>query len=238
MYHIGCSGWFYRHWKGKFYPDDIKQKDWFSHYSGIFNTVEMNSPFYRFPTKSTMKQWNRQSPEGFVYTMKVNRMITHIKKFKDVSDRIRQFYEMGDILGDKMGCFLFQLPPNLQYSDKKLKEIVGQLDLERKNAIEFRHTSWFTDTVYKELRKSSVMFCVISSPELPEEFAKTADDIYLRFHGKPEFHKSRYDKNELRTWADKIKKSKAKNAWIYFNNDYDANAPNNALELQEMLQKK
>lgn len=235
MHYIGCSGWFYWHWKGKFYPKDIPQHRWFKHYAEYFNTVELNSPFYRFPKQTTAKNWYRQSPKDFVYTLKVNKAITHIKKFHNARKLINDFYKLGDELKEKMGCFLFQLPPSLQFSRKKLKEIIEQLNLEKRNVLEFRHQSWFKREVYEELKKNRIIFCIVSCPSLPEDFIKTSKDIYTRFHGKGRWYGSEYSKKELEEWAGKIKRSKAKNVWVYFNNDHNAYAVKNALEMKTML---
>jgi uncharacterized protein YecE (DUF72 family) len=236
MNYLGCSGWFYWHWKGKFYPTDLPQSKWFQYYAKHFNTVELNSPFYHFPKPSTAKNWYRQAPKGFVYTLKVNKAITHVKKFHDAEKLIKEFYKLGDELKEKMGCFLFQLPPSLKYSEKKLEEIIEQLDLEKKNVIEFRDKSWFRKEVYKELEKANIIFCIVSSPILPEEFVKTSKDIYIRFHGKTAWYRYNYSLSELEEWAERIKKAKPDNLWAYFNNDANAFAVENCLQLKKMLE--
>jgi uncharacterized protein YecE (DUF72 family) len=235
MYYIGCSGYYYWYWKERFYPESLPQSKWFQHYTKYFDTVELNSPFYRWPKPDTPKSWYRNAPEGFVYTIKVNRRITHIKKFKDTKQLIKDFYKLGDDLIEKMGCYLFQLPPNLKFSEGKLKEITSQLNSERKNVIEFRHESWFNAEVYEEFKKNNIIFCILSSPSMPEDFVKTADDIYIRFHGKRSLYASNYSNKELGEWVKKIKKSSAKNSWAYFNNDANAFAVKNALEFKKLL---
>ncbi|MFQ6008359.1 MAG: DUF72 domain-containing protein [Candidatus Zixiibacteriota bacterium] len=236
MYYIGCSGWFYWHWKGKFYPEDIPQSRWFRYYAEKFATVELNAPFYRFPKTSTAKGWYKNSPKDFIFTLKVNRTITHIKRFKGTARLIKDFYRLGDEVKEKMGCFLFQLPPNIRYSESKLQEILRQLDPRKKNILEFRHESWFIDDVYEELKKNGVIFCIVSTPKLPDTFVKTADDVYIRFHGPASRYSSDYSNKELQSWAKRIRQSGAKNVWAYFNNDYNAYAPKNALYLRKLLQ--
>lgn len=235
-YNIGCSGWFYWHWKGLFYPEELPQSKWFNYYTEKFDTVELNSPFYHWPKISTAKSWYRKSPKNFVYTLKVNRFITHIKKFKNCKKLIDSFYKIGEELKEKMGCFLFQLPPSLHFSKRKLEEIIRQLNSEKTNVIEFRHKSWFIPEVYEKLKTNGIIFCIVSAPELPEDFVKTADDVYIRFHGKTNWYADNYSDEELREWAKKIKKSKAKRIWVYFNNDANAYAPWNALKLRKILE--
>jgi len=232
---VGCSGWFYWHWKDRFYPSNVPQSKWFKFYTTKFNTVELNSTFYHFPKISTAKNWYKQSPKNFIYTLKVNRVITHIKKFKATSQLVKDFYKVGDELKEKIGCFLFQLPPSLKFNKKKLDGIIDQLDLKRRNVLEFRHESWFTPEVYEILRKNKIIFCIVSSPSLPEDFVKTTEEIYVRFHGRGGWYSSNYSDDELKEWAKKIKKSKAEQVWAYFNNDFNANATRNALTLKKML---
>jgi uncharacterized protein YecE (DUF72 family) len=236
MNYLGCSGWFYWHWKGKFYPNELPQSKWFQYYAQHFNTVELNSTFYHFPKQSTAKNWYRQAPKGFVYTLKVNKNITHIKKFVDTQIEIKNFYKLGDELKEKMGCFLFQLPPSLKFDGNLLKKIIEQLDPERKNVIEFRDKSWFKHEVYEELDKANITFCIVSSPTLPEDFVKTSKDIYIRFHGKTAWYRYDYSQEELKAWSERIKKAKPENAWVYFNNDANAFSADNCLKLKRFLE--
>ncbi len=235
-YHIGCSGYFYWGWKGKFYPEDLKPNQWFKYYSSIFDTVEINSTFYHFPKSSTIKKWYKDSPENFVFSVKVNKTITHLKKFKDTQDLINQFYKVvSENLNEKLGTFLFQLPPSYKYSKNNLQKIINQLNPEFKNVVEFRHKSWWNEEVYKILKENNICFCSISSPKLPEDLIKTSDFGYVRFHGKEGWYNYDYSDKELKEWAEKIKQAQFKECFIYFNNDYNAYAPKNALTLKEML---
>lgn len=126
---IGCSGWFYWHLKGSFYPTQMPTKEWFAHYAEHFSTVELNAPFYSWPTLRTVEAWRKQA-EGrdMIYTVKVSELITHIRKFEDTETLVRDFGYIADLLGQRMGCFLFQLPPSYHYSEDRLRAILGQLD--------------------------------------------------------------------------------------------------------------
>jgi len=233
--YLGTSGWYYQHWRGVFYPADLKQSKWFDFYCSKFKTVELNSTFYHFPTEKTAQTWYKKSPEGFIYTLKVNRFITHVKKFKGCKKQIRDFYRIGALLKEKRGCFLFQLPPSLKYSKGKLKEIISCLDGVYKNVVEFRHQSWFKEEVYDLLKEEGIIYCVVSAPGLPEDFKRTAKDVYVRFHGKESWYGSNYSTKELEMYAKKIKKLRAKNNWIYFNNDYKAYAVKNCLMMKKLF---
>lgn len=235
-YHIGCSGWFYWHWRNAFYPEGLATKDWFAHYAKAFKTVEINASFYSWPTEATVKTWLKQAGrKKFVYTVKACELITHTKKFKGTKELVKDFGHIATILGDRMGCFLYQVPPSYHYSPARLKAIVSQLQNGQRNVIEFRHASWWNEKVYKALKEADLIFCSCSAPRLPEELVKTADDIYIRFHGKKAWYRHDYTQDELKEWAGRIKNAKAKTVWIYFNNDFGGNAIKNAKALARLL---
>lgn len=233
---VGCSGWFYWHLKGTFYPTQMPTRAWFSHYSEHFDTVELNAPFYSWPTLAGVQAWlNQAEGRPMIYTVKVSELITHIRKFEDCATLIRDFGYIADLLGPRMGCFLFQLPPSYDYSPERLHSIVGQLDPARRNVVEFRHASWWNDEVYAALERTGAIFCSCSGPRLPDPVVKTADDVYIRFHGIERWYRHDYSAEELADWARRIRAANAKRVWIYFNNDHDGYAIKNATTLAGML---
>src|SRR5262249_16306095 len=147
------------------------------------------------------------------------------------------FGMIADILGERMGCFLFQLPPSYQYTKARLTAILSQLDPTWRNVVEFRHASWWNETVYDAFRQTSTIFCSSSGPRLPDELVRTADDVYLRMHGPERWYRHNYSMDELSTWVHRIRRSGAKRAWVYFNNDHDAHAPRNAAAMRALLVK-
>ena len=233
--HIGCSGWFYWHWRGIFYPDADRTNDWFKHYAAAFKTVELNAPFYKWPKPATMKVWKRNAPAGFRYSVKVNRLITHEKRCRRTDRLIRDFYQIAKVLGPQMGCFLFQFPPSYKYSPSRLRSLIRQLDPAYRNAVEFRHKSWWREAVYRHFRKARLIFCSIDGPRLPNELLKTSDTLYVRFHGRTRWYRHDYSGEELAAWAAKIRESAAREAWIYFNNDRQGFAIKNAKEMMRLL---
>ena len=234
--HVGCSGWFYWHWRGAFYPAALPTNRWFFHYSKRFKTVELNAPFYSWPTVGTVETWIRQAKKrSFVYTVKACELITHVKRFAGTKTLIRDFGLIADLLGPRMGCFLFQLPPSFHYTPARLKRILDQLDHRRRNVVEFRHKSWWNETVYKAFRKTGTIFCSCSGPRLPDELIKTADDVYVRFHGVKTWYRHDYSTGELAVWAKRIHESGAKTVWAYFNDDRDGYAIKNAPALIQLL---
>jgi uncharacterized protein YecE (DUF72 family) len=170
--HVGCSGWFYWHWRGLFYPAEGSTRGWFKHYASVFDTVELNAPFYKWPRPATVKAWKRDAPPTFHYTVKVNGEITHERRMVRTQRLVTRFYEIGRELGPQMGCFLFQFPPSYKYSPARLKSIVRQLDPAWRNVVEFRHKSWWRASVYRALAKNGITFCAVSAPRLPEELPK------------------------------------------------------------------
>lgn len=235
-YFLGCSGWYYKDWAGRFYPEDLAKKKWLQFYSTHFNTVEINNTFYRFPTEKQLENWFNRTPSDFVFTLKANRLITHRKKFQGTKDLVDRFYRLTDVLKEKLGCILFQLPPMLHKDLELLNRIIEQLDLRRNNVLEFRHESWFDEEVYMVLRKNSVGFCSVSAPNLPQDLVATSRNAYVRFHGTNEsMYTHLYSQVELEDWGRRIRKLAADKVFCYFNNDYQANAVTNCLQLKEIL---
>lgn len=246
-YHLGCSGWYYNHWIQRFYPESLKKSDWLEYYAEHFNTVEINSTFYRFPTEKMLNVWYKKTPDNFLFTLKVNQLITHRKKFKDTQDLLTRFYKLSEILENKLGCLLFQIPPYISRNMEFLENLIDQLDSSKKNVIEFRDSSWFNEEVYKVLRENQVEFCSVSAPDLPDDLITTSSLIYLRFHGTgdrtedetkdatQEKYHHLYSEEELEDRVQKIKESAAREVFCYFNNDYQANAVLNCEQLREML---
>jgi uncharacterized protein YecE (DUF72 family) len=200
--------------------------------------VELNAPFYAWPTVATVQSWRRQAGRRqFVYTVKVCELITHVKRFQGTKQLIADFSFIADMLGSMMGCFLFQLPPSFHYTPARLNAIVSQLDHSRRNVVEFRHASWWNETVFAAFRNTDTIFCSCSGPRLPDGLIKTSKDIYVRFHGTRQWYRHNYSKEELTIWANHIRNSGAEQVWAYFNNDRNGYAIRNAKTLWRLLQK-
>ena len=158
-------------------------------------------------------------------------------RFVGTKTLVKDFGHIADLLGDRMGCFLFQLPPSYRYAPARLRTIVSQLDPTRRNVVEFRHKSWWNQRVYDTFREKGIVFCSCSGPRLPDELVKTADDVYVRFHGTTRWYRHDYTTEELAVWADRMRASGAKRVWAYFNNDREGFAIKNARELIRLLGK-
>ncbi|MDQ2862507.1 MAG: DUF72 domain-containing protein, partial [Bacteroidota bacterium] len=205
--YIGCSGFHYKEWKGIFYPDGLPQTKWFTFYCEHFNTLELNVTFYRFPTVKTLSKWYESSPEDFKFSVKAPKAITHFKKFNDCESMLDDFYNTSrEGLHEKLGCILFQLPPQLIYSAELLEKIIGNLNPTFNNVLEFRHASWWNKDVIRRLKKSKITFCGISYPKLPDEVVKTNPFLYYRLHGVPVLYKSAYSQDFLQNLHEEILK--------------------------------
>jgi len=236
--YIGCSGYLYPHWReGVFYPKDLKQKEEFSYYASIFDTVELNSTFYRQPKEQIWDSWRVRAPDGFVYSVKMNRFLTHIKKLNDPEDSWKQFYGGAKRLQKHLGPILFQLPSSLRKDKEKLLNLTKVLPKNLCFSFEFRHISWFDKEIYEILRKNNWALTIVSHPDLPFIPEITTDFVYFRFHGKEALYSSLYSDNELVQFAKLLGSwlKKGLDVYAYFNNDIGGFAPRNALTLKELL---
>ncbi len=153
-----------------------------------------------------------------------------------MADLIKDFGYIADLLGPQMGCFLFQLPPSVRYEPEMLQLILSQLDTRSRNVVEFRYKSWWNDDVFAAFKAAGAIFCSCNGPRLPDELVRTADDVYVRFHGIKQWYRHDYSDAELLVWANRVRKSGAKTTWIYFNNDRDGYAIKNAKRLAQLLE--
>ena len=233
--YIGCSGWYYKEWREVFYPAHVLANKFFSYYVNYFKTVEINSTFYNFPQIKTVQRWHNQAPKDFKYSIKANRCITHLKRFKGVLESLKRLYDLSDALKEKTGCFLFQLPPSFSFKEERLQRIISQLDNKHQNVVEFRHPSWWNREVIHVLSANNIIFCSVSGMNLPENLIFTNKKAYLRFHGDPSYS-TNYSYKDLLRWAQLIKDNSPQEAWIYFNNTRNVHAVQNALDLAEFCQ--
>jgi uncharacterized protein YecE (DUF72 family) len=234
---IGTSGWSYNHWRGVFYPEDLRSKDWLRFYSRNFCTVEVNSTFYHMPQGKTLDRWREVSPENFVFTLKMNRLVTHRKKLRDVDALLERFLAEASRLGDKLGVILHQLPPSMKKDIPLLASFLRLLPKKMKHAVEFRHESWSVGETFDLLSSEGIAYCVVSSPDLKAHVRATAPFAYIRMHGTGGWYASCYTDPELNDWANHIVKlaKERQDGYVYFNNDYAGYAVQNALALRENL---
>ncbi len=236
-YYIGTSGWHYEHWRELFYPVELPKEKWLHFYAGYFNTVELNNSFYRLPSEVAFINWQKASPNSFTYAVKVNRFITHIKRLRNVQEALQNFMSRVQLLGNKLGPLLYQLPPNMKRNEEVLEDFLALLPKSFRHAFEFRHESWLSDNIFDLLYRYNAGFCIYDMPGFTSPLVATADFAYIRFHGSAGLYWSCYTDEELSHWAHHIVElgKKLRAVYIYFNNDAEANAVKNALQLKEKL---
>jgi uncharacterized protein YecE (DUF72 family) len=232
---IGTSGWHYDHWRERFYPEDLPRNKWLTYYAKHFDTVEINNTFYNLPRTKAVENWFKLAPKNFLYAVKANRFITHIKRLNEPAEPLERFFEIINLLKHKLGPVLFQLPPRFHKDLYKLKDFLNLLPEKIKSVFEFRHESWFSQDTYKLLEKHNAGFCVHDMPGIKTPLVVTGNMIYIRFHGSTGRYESNYTESMLGKWADWIKEQKVKKTYAYFNNDYNAYAVYNAKTLTQLL---
>lgn len=237
VFHIGCSGFHYKHWKGIFYPNDLPKKNWFEYYCRFFNTLELNVTFYRFPRLLVLEKWHQESPENFQFSVKAPRVITHFKKLHDSAAMVEDFYKTVDQgLKEKIGCILFQFPPNFIFSQARLEQIIISLNPTYKNVVEFRHLSWWQKDVYDALGKHHIGYCGMDHPEFPGNVIGNTAHVYHRMHGATQLYSSNYSEEELdHLYKEIIAMPDVKQAYVYFNNDAQGYAIGNAQYLKKKV---
>jgi len=214
-YRIGCSGWNYSAWLGHFYPPNLEAGKFLPYYSKVFDTVEIDSSFYRTPNVFMTGKWSRSTPDNFRFTAKLPKSLTHDRRLAEPEKDLPYWFKSFEPLKQKIASFLIQLPPSLSMKEgfKKLQYLLGELDYSYRYAIEFRHKSWFNDEVYRLLKEHKICFVwsVLEDLLIPAE--TTTDFIYLRFIGdrsidEKDFGIIKKDRTkETRLWAGKVKKA-------------------------------
>jgi uncharacterized protein YecE (DUF72 family) len=235
---VGCSGWNYRDWRGLVYPEGLPANRWLEHYATLFETVEVNSTFYRLASRDAVERWVRQTPDDFVFALKASRYLTHIKRLANLDQGVRRFYERIEPLAGtpKMGPVLWQLPESFHRDDDRLGAALDALPPGR-HCFEFRHRSWFVPEVYELLRAHGAALVIGDAPERPfQTYEMTAGWTFVRFHRGARGRRGNYSESELEEWARRIDGWRASvEVYAYFNNDWEGFAVKNGLWLRRRL---
>ncbi len=236
MVRIGCSGWSYQHWKGRFYPGRAPESGCLGLYAEMFDTVEVNATFYRLPLRSTVAGWAARTPRTFLFAVKASRYLTHVKRLRDLPAGLARLEERIAPLreADKLGPVLWQLPASFRRDDVRLAETLARLP-DGRHAFEFRHPSWFDDDVYALLREHRAALVVADRNGLPEApWVDTAGWWYVRLHHGRAGRRGNYSPAELERWAERLR-GRSGDAYVYFNNDWEGFAPQNAATLRSLV---
>jgi uncharacterized protein YecE (DUF72 family) len=236
---VGCSGWNYKHWgNGVFYPPKLPPRKWLEYYAQHFDTVEVNATFYRLPRESAVSNWVAQTPPSFVFTIKMSRYVTHVKRLRDLPPSLELFYgTIKPLVGSpKFGPVLWQLPPTFKRDDERLQYALELLPPGR-HAFEFREPTWFAEDVYALLRKHGVALVIGDDPRRPfQTHVLTANWTFVRFHSGSRGRNGKYSQSELDEWAERIRRwSDNGDVYAYFNNDWEGFAVYNARDLKKRL---
>jgi len=236
--HVGCSGWNYKDWRGRVYPKGMPPSRWLEHYATIFDTVEVNSTFYRLASPDAVAHWIEQTPEHFLFTIKASRYLTHVKRLTDLGQGVKRFYDsVRPLVGSpKLGPVLWQLPENFHRDDDRLANALERLP-DGRHCFEFRHESWFTPEVYALLRRHGVALVIGDSPERPfQSHEMTTDWTFVRFHHGARGRRGNYSETELEEWATRIAAWRSSTeVFAYFNNDWEGFAVRNGAWLRSRL---
>ncbi len=227
--HCGTSGYSYAAWKGHFFPDDLPSSEMLSFYAQRFSTVEINNTFYRTPSSAVVAKWATQVPQGFTFVIKAPRRITHQKQLKDASEEVSRLLEAMAPLGEKLGPFLFQLPPFMKKDAPKLRDFLVLLPRKCRVAFEFRHPSWFDDEVMEALRASGAALCAAETDEAEARLVPTGDWGYLRLR------RTEYDSAGLEAWARRIRDLPWREVYAFFKHEDEAKGPKFAAMFQSIV---
>lgn len=235
---IGTSGWHYKHWRGCFYPEEFKSSQYLGWYIRHFNTVEINNCFYRLPTASAVENWRTETPPGFCFAVKGSRYLTHMKRLLNAEEGLKTYLDRMELLAEKLGPVLFQLPPNWRVNVERLGEFLNLLRARRHQYVfEFRDPSWYVEPVYELLRDHNAGLCIHDWGAQQSPRQLTADFTYVRFHGTTGRYGGDYPDEMLEQWADQICQwvPRLRGIYVYFNNDQGGFAIKNARTLQTLL---
>ncbi len=242
---LGTSGWSYTDWEGIFYPKGEKKK--LTYYSRFFDTVEIDSTFYAFPSKGMVLGAAKNTPPEFVFSAKMPKLITHQKALdleKGVREDLFKFLHLLKPLIDdgKLGPLLIQLPPSFAYLGglDRLEGFLEALPTDLHFAVEFRNKSWLDKSDALDLlRAHNVAITTVDEPLLPPDTTTTADFAFVRWHGRGDrpWYNYRYRDEELRGWSKKVEAvaTKTKKVYGYFNNHFHGFAVENSLKMMELL---
>ena len=210
----GTSGFAFKEWKGSFYPVDLRDDGMLGFYAGKFPAVEINNTFYRLPRQDVLQNWASQVVAPFTFAIKASQRITHFARLKPEAQSAVEFLlKNTELLGERLGPILFQLPPNMKKDVPRLKAFVDMLPTDRRYTIEFRHETWFDDETYDVLRARDIPMCIIEQPDFASPVVSTASWGYLRLH------RFDYDGPMHTAWAKTIAEQSWSDAYVFFKHD-------------------
>jgi uncharacterized protein YecE (DUF72 family) len=227
--HVGTSGYAYKEWKGKFYPEKISPKDMLRSYAEHLQTVEINNTFYHMPKESVLTSWAEQVPGDFVFALKAPQVITHLKRLRNVSGEVEYLFRTLSVLGGRLGPVLFQFPKSFRADRAALQDLLGLISGDTPCAFEFRSPSWLDADILDLLRERRFSLCTADADENPaSEVISTAPWGYLRLR------RSDYTDDDLSRWLRRIDSQKWEKAFVFFKHEEEAKGPQMAVRFREL----
>ena len=241
---VGTSGWSYPHWgKGRFYPKGLKPGEWLHHFAQHFPTVEVNSSFYRLPRQEMVVRWREVTGPRFQFAVKVWRRITHEKRLVDCSAELRDFLAVAGQFAGKRGPLLVQLPPSMHKDTGLLEAFLADLKAaigrtRWKVAVEFRHPDWICEPVYELLDRHGAAVCLADMERCPITRPNNVGFVYVRRHGPGGRYRGCYSPEHLAADTEHIRAwlSAGRHVYVYFNNDAEGHAVDNARQLMQLVE--
>jgi uncharacterized protein YecE (DUF72 family) len=248
---VGCSGWNYKSWRGRFYPETLPARSWLAHYASVFDTVEVNNSFYRLPEETTFAAWRQGTPRGFLMAVKASRYLTHLKRLRDPVEPLQRLFERAAALGPRLGPVLYQLPASFTRDHDRLALFLtalprrlrtrgsrgGTIERPLTHVMEFRHPSWYVPETFDLLGRERVSLCLHDKEGSAISGPAVGPTVYVRFHGTSGRYHGSYDEPTLRRWASRFDgwARERRPVFAYFNNDPEAVAVANAGTLRRLL---
>lgn len=241
---VGCSGWNYKSWNGRFYPAGLPASQWLEHYAAVFDTVEINNTFYRLPEAATFAAWRAGTPPRFLIAVKASRFLTHMKRLRDPEEPLERLFSRVAALGPRLGPVLYQLPGQFHADAARLEDFLRALPRRLtprgrrlQHVVEFRHPSWYTRAIFDLLERHDVALCLHDKAGSAIDHPWIGPFSYVRFHGTSGNYHGSYTDTQLRGWARRLaaESKVGRDVYAYFNNDPDATATRNAITLRRML---
>lgn len=223
----GTSGYAFKAWEGRFYPEELKKTEQLAHFASRLPTVEINNTFYRVPKRTVVQSWAQQVPDGFRFTMKASRRLTHLMRLKTPGETLKYVHGSSVELGERLGAVLFQCPPALKADVPRLQDFLDALPDGWPVAFEFRHESWFDDATYDALRAKGAAWTVVDHDKNATPEIATTSWVYARLR------KEEYDDAALAAWAERITDIGGERAFVFFK--HETEAPHLALRFMELV---
>ncbi|MEX0806661.1 MAG: DUF72 domain-containing protein [Candidatus Binatia bacterium] len=217
---VGTSGYSYKEWLGRFYPERLSAKEMLRFYASRFPAVEINNTFYRLPKESVLLSWGEQVPPEFRFVLKAPQRITHVKRLKDAGAEVEYLFRIATVLGIRAGAVLFQLPPYLKKDIERLQNFLSFLPKDRNVAFEFRHPSWFDEDIFACLRASNCALCMADTDE-----NKTRDLTATATWGYVRLRQSEYSSADLLQWKERVLSESWDHAYVFFKHEDEAMGP-------------